>query len=305
LTYKMTRQCLLLTAAFDEVRHVDALVDGVLAQTRRQDRWVIVDDGSGDGTFERFRARTARMDWVTLLRRERTGGRIADPLAEAAEARALNWALGQVELDNFAIVGKLDADVVLPRGYLERLLAAFHDDPSLGMAAGVLVERTTRGNWRRVHQPLTHPPAPARLYTTACFAASGGFREELAWDTMDEVYARMRGFTTRAFPDLPVWHLRALGTASGRLRGRARHGECAWIVHYPSGWMALRAVKSAVTFSPRGVAGVALLWGYGAAAARRTPRVPDPAFRRFVREELRARMRAPVAGLIGTASTRQ
>jgi hypothetical protein len=84
-------------------------------------------------------------------------------------------------------------------------------------------------------------------------------------------------------------HHRPWGTADGALRGRARHGECAYIAHYPLLWVTLRAFKVAAR-SPRGLSGVAFLYGYLRAAARRRERVPDARFRRFTRHELYARM---------------
>jgi exopolysaccharide biosynthesis WecB/TagA/CpsF family protein len=193
-------------------------------------------------------------------------------------------------------LGKLDADVELPPEFLDRLLRDFAADPLLGMTAGALTE-WSGGTWRRVAQPVNHPPAPARLYTRECFEACGGFRERLGWDTIDEVYARMAGFRAQANRELEVHHLRPLGTADGWLRGRARHGECAWILHYSFLWVALRAVKVALTFKPRGLAGLAFVGGYVAAWRRGVPHVEDRAFRRFVRQELRARLAAPLRRL--------
>ena len=47
---------------------------------------------------------------------------------------------------------------------------------------------------------------------------------------------------------------------------------------------------------PRGISGLAFVFGYLQAAAKRVPRVEDPEFRRFVRRELRGRMRAALPG---------
>jgi glycosyltransferase involved in cell wall biosynthesis len=286
---------LLLTTAHDEARFVDRLVDGVREQDRLPDRWVIVDDGSTDATFAALERRVAGLDWVTLLRRTTRPGGVRDPLAAAADARALNWALARVDWRAYTHIGKLDADVALPRGFLASLLAAFAADPSLGMTGGAITERHGEG-WRRVRQPATHAPPLARLYSLPCFEACGGFRERLGWDTIDEVYARMRGYSTRLAADAPVRHLRAHGSADGRLRGCARHGACAWIAHYPPLFVLLRGLKVGATFSPPGLSGLAFLGGYVAAALRGVPRVEDPMFRRFIRGELRARVRAAAVG---------
>ena len=79
------------------------------------------------------------------------------------------------------------------------------------------------------------------------------------------------------------------GSASGTLRGRARHGECAYVAHFSPLWVSLRAVKLA-RGRPVGLTGVAFLYGYVRAAVRRVDRVPDPDFRRFARWELRQRI---------------
>lgn len=60
---------LLLTTAHNEARFADALFAGVMSQTRRPDRWIIVDDGSSDGTFQALAGRATRADWITVLRR--------------------------------------------------------------------------------------------------------------------------------------------------------------------------------------------------------------------------------------------
>ena len=70
--------------------------------------------------------------------------------------------------------------------------------------------------------------------TAECLEAIGGITERLAWDTVDETYARMRGFDTRSLPELVARHHRHWGSADGRLRGRARHGECSWILIKPA-----------------------------------------------------------------------
>jgi hypothetical protein len=86
-----------------------------------------------------------------------------------------------------------------------------------------------------------------------------------------------------------------VATASGALRGRARHGCCAYIAHFGLGWVLMRGVKVGLRMRPRGISGLAFVYGYLQAAARRVPRVEDTEFRSFVRRELRGRMRAAIA----------
>ena len=134
-----------------------------------------------------------------------------------------------------------------------------------------------------------HVHGALKCYTLECFRAIDGVQERLGWDTIDETYARMHGFRTESFPELTAIHHRPLASADGALRGHARHGECAYIAHHDPLWVGLRALKVSGR-RPVGLSGGAFLFGYVRAVARRVERVPDPAYRRFAREELRRRM---------------
>jgi hypothetical protein len=157
------------------------------------------------------------------------------------------------------------------------------------MAGGVLDEPQPDGRLRRIVIPPHHVHGALKCYSRACFEAIGGLEERLGWDTIDETYARMRGYETRSFSDLVSLHHRPLASADGVLRGRARHGECAYIAHYTPSWILLRSLKVARS-RPAGLSGIAYVYGYARAAARRTGRVPDVEFRRFTRRELRRRL---------------
>ena len=104
----------------------------------------------------------------------------------------------------------------------------------------------------------------------------------------------MRGFDTRSLPELVARHHRHWGSADGRLRGRARHGECAWILHQSLPWALLRSLKLA-RVPPFGLSGAAFTYGYVRAAVRRTPQVDDPQFR-ALRPPRAARADARAAG---------
>jgi poly-beta-1,6-N-acetyl-D-glucosamine synthase len=293
----MGERLLVISPVRNEAAHIERVAHAMAAQTRAPDAWVVVDDSSTDETRVVLERLAVELPFMRIIDAPVWSvGKVNDRLGAAAAPRAFNVGLNSVAGSDFSHIAKLDGDTELPPRYFELLLAHFANDPQLGLAGGVRTERID-GRERLERVPVRHHvPGALKCYTVDCLQEIGGMQERLGWDTIDEVYARMSGFHTRAFPELVAIHHRPWGSADGTLRGHARHGRCAYIVHYPLSWVALRAIKTAPS-RPRGLSGIAYLGGYLAAAAGRTPRVADPEFRTFFRRELGARaverLRAP------------
>jgi hypothetical protein len=293
---------LVVSPVRNEGAHIERVVRAVAAQELAPARWIVIDDDSDDGTYAQLRTLEGELSFLEV--RRAPGGGPASPeardrLSLAQEVRNFNVALAEVDLAEFTHVMKLDGDIELPPEYLGVLMERFAREASLGIAGGVLVEPTVDGGHRSIPIPEHHVHGALKCWSRECLVAIGGVQERLGWDTIDQTYARMRGFRTRRFTDLVSVHHRPLASADGALRGHARHGECAYITHYDPLWVALRSLKVAGR-APRGLSGAAFLYGYARSAVRRVERVPDPEYRRFTRRELRRRMlgaESPTAAL--------
>jgi glycosyltransferase involved in cell wall biosynthesis len=299
----MAPRVLIVSPVRNEAVHIERVVCAVAAQRLPPARMIVIDDDSTDGTLGLLRGLESAIPFLSVVQAaQHVAG--SDRLALAIEAQNFNTALALTDVGDFTHVMKLDGDIELPPDYLSRMTARFESEPQLGLAGGVLAEPTADGGLRRIRIPRHHVHGALKLYSLACFRAIGGIQERLGWDTIDETYARMLGFTTRSFDDIVSVHHRPIASADGILRGRARHGECAWILHYGPMWVLLRALKVARSY-PVAVSGVAFLFGYARAAARRVERVPDPEFRRFTRRELRRRLRLGMQSMLTRSRSAQ
>ena len=287
----MGQRLLVISPVRNEADHLERVARAMAAQTHPPDRWLIVDDHSTDDTYGLAQRLALDFPFITPLEAPEhpTEAAPRDRLASAAAPRTFNFGLNSIDWRQFTHISKLDGDMELPPEYFGRILGEFDADDALGIAGGLRNE-LVRGRWRLEHVPTElHVPGALKCYSRECFESIGGVQERLAWDTIDETLARMRGFRTRTFEDLIAIHHRPWASADGTLRGRARYGAAAYIVHSPAYWVVLRSLKMA-TARPEGLSGLAFLYGYFRAALRRTPKVDDVEFRCSIRREFRNRV---------------
>jgi biofilm PGA synthesis N-glycosyltransferase PgaC len=276
-----------VTPVRDELENLRRLADALVAQTVRPVRWVIVDTGSADGTPELARSLAAEHPWIESLADDDAGR----ALRGAPIVRAFARGVAQVEPLPDVLV-KLDADVSVAPDHFERLLEAFAEDPTLGIASGG-AEELTAGEWRRRFNTGSSVWGAARAYRRECLADVSPLEERMGWDGIDEVKAHLHGWTTRTLGDLTFRHHRLEGERDGsRWRAWSARGRAAHYMGYRSWYLAVRALHHART-EP---AAVAMLSGYVAAALRREAVCSDERVRTGLRREqslrnLRARRR--------------
>src|SRR5213593_4533112 len=103
---------MLITTERNEATRIGLNIKSVLAQTVRPAKWVIVSDGSTDGTDEVVKTYAAQHDWIELVRQpERTERHFA------GKADALNAGYGRVKDLEYEVIGNLDADVSFEEDY--------------------------------------------------------------------------------------------------------------------------------------------------------------------------------------------
>lgn len=280
----MTARLALVTPARNEAENLGRLAASLLAQTVPPVEWVIVDDGSDDGTAEVAAALAREHAWVRAvsspyadddeLTRGRRSGR--DVIAFKAGVAVLE------QTPTFVV--KLDADVSLDADFFERLLGEFAADPTLGIASGTCYEQDARGEWRPYHVTRDHVRGATRTWRWDVFLTVSPLEERIGWDVVDEITARLHGWSTRGIPGLPFYHHRSLGERDGGRRQWAAQGELAWYVGYRFPYVVLRALFR----GRREPAALASIPAFLAAARRREPRVPVE-LRRYLRREQRLR----------------
>jgi glycosyltransferase involved in cell wall biosynthesis len=269
-----------LTPVRDEAAELPRLARCLAAQTVRPAQWIVIENGSTDGTGDAAVALAAEHGWIRVVHAPPGPPR----LRGAPVVRALH--AGVEALDGHVdIVAKVDADVSLDADYFERLLQAFAAEPTLGLASGACVE-LVGGVWRERPVTGTHVWGAARAYRRACLDAVLPLDERMGWDGLDQLRAATRGWKVGRVPGLQFRHHRREGARDGsRRRVWAAQGSAAHYMGYRGSYLLLRTLHRAL----REPAAVAILGAYLLAALRREPRCPDLEVRKQLRRQQRAR----------------
>lgn len=275
----------IVTPARDEAGNLGRLASSLAAQTLPPAWWIVVDDGSLDGTAELVRALAGRHPWVRLVVRSPAAGDLADGRRAGRALAAFRDGIAALpELPE--VVVKADADTSYDPRYFERLVERFAADPRLGIAGGACYEREG-GAWTRKRVVASHVRGASRAYRRECLDTVLGLEDRMGWDGLDEARAALRGYRTMTILELGFRHHRPTG---GRERARLRHGtaqgRAAWYMGYRPSYILLRSLYR-VWREPWAVSMPA---GYLVAALARSPRCADASAVRHIRRGQRLRV---------------
>lgn len=194
---------------------LDAAVESILRQSFRDFEFVVLDDGSTDGSGEALRRSAARDDRIRLFATETRQGAVGSSNQVVRASRA-------------PLVARMDADDVAHPGRLAMQVALFDLHPEAVLAGGCFDVIDAGG--RRLR-----PAEPARILRSSRFApfahptvafrrdafdAVGGYRTEAErWEDVD-LYLRMAAIGPVFVTSDTLISVRVTGTSTRDLAGR-------------------------------------------------------------------------------------
>lgn len=283
----------IVTPVRNESLHIERTLRSVMGQTVLPLRWVIVDDGSSDGTGEILQRHAARTGWISVVHRPDRGYRAAG--GGVIEAFYAGYDLCADEQWDFIV--KLDGDVSFAPDYFERCLDRFAADVRLGIGGGTVL-RVERGQPRidSPGDPAFHVRGATKIYRRDCWEGIGPLVVGPGWDTIDEVKANLYGWSTRTFGDLAVVHHKPTGAADGRWRDAYKNGRANYAAGYHPLFMVAKCVKRSVR-RPVLVQSIAMLAGFCSGYLQAVPQAEQEVVRYLRKQQIRRLLLRP--GLYG------
>ena len=286
-----TLKYVLVTPARNVADYIELTLRSVVAQSCRPSRWVIVSDGSTDGTDDIVRRYAAEHDWIELVRMpERTERHFA------GKVHAFNAGLARLTGMSYDLIASLDADISFNADYFDFLLSRFAANPRLGVAGTPFQETGRSYDYRFTN--IEHVSGACQMFRRACFESIGGYRPVSGGgiDWIAVTSARMKGWQTRTFTETACHHHRPMGTAgSNRLAASFRLGSKDYRLGGHPLWQAFRGVYQ-LRSRPYVLGGVLLMAGFFWDLLCGAPKVVDVELQQFHRGEQMARLKARLFG---------
>lgn len=281
----------LITPARNEARFIEQTIQSVVAQTVLPLKWVIVSDGSTDGTDEIVSEYAAVNPWIELIRMPERKERHF-----AGKVLAFNAGYDRVRELAYGIIANLDADITFESDYFEFLLAKFAENPSLGVGGTPFTEGSGTYDFR--FTSIEHVSGACQLFRRECFDEIGGYSpiQGGGIDLIAVVTARMKGWQTRTFPEKVCLHHREMNTAINKgLKLKFRWGEKDYRLGGHPTWQLFRCIYQ-MSKRPYVTGGLLTLFGYCSAMIKRCPRSVSAEFIEFRGKEEMQRLKRFFAG---------
>lgn len=281
----------LVTPAKNEAAFIELTIKSVIAQTVRPAKWVIVSDGSTDGTDEIVQRYAKDNSWIELLRMpERTERHFA------GKVLAFSAGYNRVKDLPHEVMGGLDADISFDSGYFAFLLQKLAEDQTLGLVGTRFKDTSLNYDYRFVS--IEHVSGACQLFRRQCFEEIGGYVPAKGGgiDRIANIASRMKGWKTRTYTELFYLHHREEGRAQhGRLRANLNDGSKDYAVGTHPLWMLFR-VTYQMGKKPYIVGALALACGYVKSYVTRPERPASPELVKFNRREQMRRLKKILAG---------
>lgn len=208
---------LLIIPTHNEEKNILFTLKSLAQQTVQDFLCVVVNDGSTDKTQELVEEFVQNDLKFKIHNLELSGH---EPGAKVV--RTFNKGLDGVDLKEFDIICKFDADIIFPANYLQKIKAEYENNPKMGMVSGIVKIKKSifeyqlafdfidqKKQWKFENiSSQNHVRGPIKSYRKQCFLEMNGLRPVLGWDNIDVMLAQKNGWEVKTIKDLWVKHLR-------------------------------------------------------------------------------------------------
>ena len=211
---------LLIIPTHNEEKNILFTLKSLQQQTFQDFFCVIVNDGSTDKTKEIVEEFISHQLSTVNYQLQNLDFSQHEPGAKVV--RTFNKGLESVDLKDFDVICKFDADIIFPSDYLMKLNAIYETNPKAGMVSGLVKIKKSifenklafdfkdeKHQWKFENlSSKNHVRGPIKTYRKESFLEINRLQTVLGWDNIDVMLAKKNGWEMLTIKDLWVKHLR-------------------------------------------------------------------------------------------------
>lgn len=272
----------IITPVRDEAPYIEKTIASVMGQSILPSEWVIVDDGSTDGTSAILDSHARDAHWIRVKHRGNRGFRAAG----GGVVEAFYTGYTALTDPNWEFIIKLDGDLSFAPDFFEQCFGLFGRDEKLGIGGGTVCKlENGRLKVDSVGDPPFHVRGATKIYRRACWEQIAPLARAPGWDTIDEVKANCLGWRTRTFGDINLIQHKPTGGVDGRWRNWFKNGRANYVTGYHPLFMAAKSARRSFRSKPILVESIALMAGFFSGYIRGVPQGADAETIRYLRRE--------------------
>lgn len=271
----------IITPVKNEIENLPRLINSVVNQSLRPQIWVIVDDGSTDGSSDIIENVASKYSWIQMITLEGTSEYDIRKHYSEVIYRGYEYIFDIFgdETDYYMVV---DGDMRISQGYVAHLTNYMRERSDVAIACGgIYVEKSGR---IKVESRIDiHPAGGATAYDGDFYRTIGGPPQTPTPDSVAEAKARMMGYETKYLADSAEIAIqsRPTGQKGNIFRNALMRGSNIYTLGYHPAMLLPKAVLE--TTKPPYYLGIGLVLGYLSAWKRGAERVDEDVVRYYRR----------------------
>ena len=268
---------LIIIPVFNEEKNIEKCLKSLLNQTHRISQITVVNDGSNDKTDDILTKISKKYGSVNYVIKNDSL-----PVAKPGKKiiQAFNYGLKN-SISDYELIGKFDADILLPHDYFKIMIQKFKKNQQLGLVSGTIaINKNKKWVVEDIYNK-NHVRGGIKLYKKEAFDKIRGLVESIGWDTVDEMNLLYSNYKIKVYHKIICKQLRITGK---------RYSKSKFInqgrVMYLMGYDILLCLIGSFKFSIKNISLIPFffsLYGYFSAWSNRDKKIVSNNLSKFVR----------------------
>lgn len=250
-----------MTPCKNEEVNIYSLYKSLSIQTIKPALWVIVDDGSTDGTPQVISKIQDQVSWVLSFRLESekrdTGKHVYSVYNEGFKFLMEHCKINSISFD---YIGNIDADMTLREtDYFQKMIDVFEKNPQIGVMSSRIYS-VNKNSLIIENNKENLPMGSPRIWKKKCFDETGGYPLSYSADSISNVIVKKKGWDLITLDTIAAIQSRRTSSAGGLWKGYIVHGKSAYYRNYSFLFVVLKSLK--LCFSYPYYIGIAYFYGF-------------------------------------------